>query len=274
MNNIFKKFNNPNTSSQDNEQCVQNDEMNELKSQIIALRNDFETKFQELKSENEYLRSELNKEKNLIIQKTTLNIRKIEKIINHLNKYYPFECLPENAQLKMGQIRYPRNKDEEILKDYGWLMAPFLYGHSVLPSRFPNINIEGKFTGAIGFNLFCINIFNEYYSNSIFGDIFSKKFFITNDKNSNEYKYNILLKKFFGDCIHMFYYSNRIEYGGFNDNTINYLGNSNISFHTIDDFDTLIMSEMNMLHYIFNKINVYLEYFTCVIKEKEPTFEI
>ncbi len=249
-----------------------NNEINELKSQIISLKNDFETKFQELKSENEYLRNELNKEKNIIIEKTLSNIRNIEKIVHYLNKYHPFEHIPENVPLKIGQIRHPRNKDEEILQYYGWLMAPFLYNNmGCFPKRFPNTLCSVRDNSLFCFNFYCINVFNDYYINSIFGEVFSIKFVDINLNNIGliDYKNNLLLKKFFGDSIH--YYHNP-EKCKLNNNTINYFPKYNRM--NIDNFDTLIMSEMNILHYIFNKINIYLEYFTCVIQEKEPTFEI
>ncbi len=240
-------------------------ELNEimnLKNELNSLRISFEKSYNELKSENKLLRLQINDEKSLIIQKTS------ENIVNHLDKYYPLDCSTNIS--KLGEIPFPQNKKDMILKDCGWIVL-----HGISNGIYQKSKIYG--IQNLGFNPFCIDTFLKYYPNTIFGNILSMKYPNKVDKvDMTTDKASILLNIFVGSYASS-QKNNIISKFDITIFDINsQMRPNNINGHIPTNYTdmSLFISEINILTYISNKIELFLEYFILCVKEKDPKYEV
>lgn len=237
----------------------QSNEIMNLKNELHLLRLSFEKSYKELKSENDILKLQINDEKSLIIQKTYENIMKIQNIVNHLDKYYSLDYSTNIS--KLGDIPFPQDKKCMILKDCGWIVL-----HGI------GISCKSKVYGKqrdLGFNPFCIDTFLKYYPNTIFGNILSMKYPNKVDKvDMTTDKASILLNIFSGH----YDSSQKNNIKSKFDITI-----LDVNIKTgLNDYTnmSLFMSETNILTYISNKVEIFLEYFIICVKERDPKYEV
>ncbi len=271
-NNIVRRINNnfieninlfKNETNNENQQIFEAliDKIEKLESE----NNDLKLKIDEIKNLN---KNENDDDKTLLINETYKKIRQIEFMVNRLNKFYPLVHVgvTPNNLWKLGYVSIPQSNQEHDyffknkLPSIGWLYFRD-YNHHVQIKSNKLKNYTGychEFKNLLYFDKKIMNMFSNFYRNTVFNEIFDYDDEKVNIMQNDEIRLKCEKKNMF----YQIFYGH--SFGCFKcDDFEDLSGGLNTKYH-----------EIKVLEYIHFKMTNLRDYFYEIMIDKEPTFEL